>query len=566
MTAEPGPAELVVLLVEDNPADAELLAMRLESAGAAGEAPVRLLHAASAAEATDVLRGRPVDVVILDLSLPDARWPGAFHRVRAEAPGVPVIVLTGTDDEALALRALRAGAQDYVLKPPPDGAILRRILRYAGERQRLLRELDTAMHAQETDARRWRVLAEAARVLAASDDPGAAVGAVARLVVPETADCFVLLFSEGDEVAAIAEAEHVDGRRRDALRRRVGGLLGAAPERADPLLAAQHGPEREGDTLRPLLDSLGMASGSAIPVHTGGPGRGVVVLASGPARADGALAAEFTRSLADRLSAALERVRLLRRAQRAVAARDRAFGIVSHDLRNPLGTIQACAAALLDPAPQPAEGIRNMARIIQRAAEWMQQIVRDLLDRASLDAGRLALRRRPTAVSEVVGAAQVMFAVRAAEEEEVDFAVECADRLPEIDADPERLLQVLANLLSNAIKFTPAGGRVALIVRMAGREEGAPRAAAGGAGPVCFMVRDTGTGIAPEDLEHVFDWFWQSDRTRRGGAGLGLAIARGLIEAHGARLHVKSAPGEGSTFWFNLPAVAVPAGEPTTTG
>jgi signal transduction histidine kinase len=185
----------------------------------------------------------------------------------------------------------------------------------------------------------------------------------------------------------------------------------------------------------------------------------------------------------------------------------------------------------------------------------MQQIVRDLLDRASLDAGRLALQRRPTPVWEVVGAAQLMFVVGAAEEEEVEFTVECADWLPEIDADPGRLLQVLANLLGNAMKFTPAGGRVALTVRASGWE------AAGDAGSVCFTVSDTGPGIAPEDLAHVFDWFWQSDRTRRGGAGLGLAIARGLIEAHGSRLQVESVPGKGSTFWFTLPAA-----EPATVG
>ncbi|HEU0079833.1 MAG TPA: hybrid sensor histidine kinase/response regulator [Longimicrobiaceae bacterium] len=558
MTAPPGTAEFVVLLVEDNPADAELIALRLESAGSAGEPPVRLLHAGSTAEACAALRETPVDMVILDLSLPDASWPGAFHRVRAEAPEVPVIVLTGTDDEAVALRALRAGAQDYVLKPPPDGATLRRILRYAGERHRLLRELDAAMHAQETAARRWRLLAEAACVLAATDDPAAAVRKVARLVVPAEADCFVLLFSGGDAVAGVAEAEHVDRRLGAALRRRVRHLLDPPAGTSAPLLAALDGPEPNDDVLRPLLGSLAMASGSAVPVHTGGPGRGVVVLACGAARADGAQADEFARSLADRLSVALERVRLLRRAERAVAARDRAFGIVSHDLRNPLGTIQVCAAALLDLEPQPAEGMRNMARIIQRSADWMQQIVRDLLDRASLDAGRLALERRPTAVSDVVGAVQVMFVVAA--EEEIELAVECEEGLPEIDADPGRLLQVLANLLSNALKFTPAGGRVALRVRTAAAEEGN-----GGADAVCFVVSDTGPGIPPEDLPHVFDWFWQSDRTRRGGAGLGLAIARGLIEAHGSRLHVESAPGKGSTFWFTLAAVPA-APEPTTIG
>ena len=560
MTAPPGTAELVVLLVEDNSADAELIALRVEeSADAAGGPRLRLLHAGTAAEACAVLRRTPVDTVILDLSLPDACWPGAFDRVRAEAPGVPVIVLTGTDDEALALRALRAGAQDYVLKPPPDGATLRRILRHAGERQRLLRELDTAIHAQESATRHWRLLAEAARVLAAADDPAAAVRKVARLVVPAEADCFVLLVRGGDAGMGVAEAEHVDRRRGAVLRRRVRHLLPPAAETTDPLLAALDGYEPPGGLLRPLLDSLAMASGIAVRVNSGGRGRGVLVLACGSARADEPLAAEFARSLADRLGVALERARLLRRAERAVAARDRAVGIVSHDLGNPLSTIQVCAAALLDPEPQPAEEMRNLAGIIQRSADWMQQIVRDLLDRASLDAGRLALERRPTAVSEVIGAAEVMFGVAA--EDEIELAVECEAGLPDIDADSGRLLQVLANLLSNALKFTPPGGRVALRVRTVAAEKGNSDPHA-----VRFAVSDTGPGISPEDLPHVFDWFWQSDRTRHVGSGLGLAIARGLIEAHGSRLYVESAPGQGSTFWFTLGAAIPAALEPTTTG
>ena len=115
------------------------------------------------------------------------------------------------------------------------------------------------------------------------------------------------------------------------------------------------------------------------------------------------------------------------------------------------------------------------------------------------------------------------------------------EALPEeMEGDSERILQVLANLLGNAVKFTAPGGTVALHVGLA-------------EGEVRFAVRDTGPGIAPEHQEHVFDRFWKSHTANRHGAGLGLAISRGIVEAHGGRIRVESEPGVGSTFTFTLP-------------
>jgi DNA-binding NarL/FixJ family response regulator len=136
------PAEpLIVLLVEDNPGDAALMTPRLQLGGGTSSAPVHLLHAESVIAASILLQRAAVDVVILDLSLPDAGGVEALHQVRAVAPGVPIIVLTSTADEAAALEALRAGAQDYVLKPPPDGVTLRRILGYARDREQSILRL-----------------------------------------------------------------------------------------------------------------------------------------------------------------------------------------------------------------------------------------------------------------------------------------------------------------------------------------------------------------------------------------------------------------------------------------
>jgi signal transduction histidine kinase len=152
-----------------------------------------------------------------------------------------------------------------------------------------------------------------------------------------------------------------------------------------------------------------------------------------------------------------------------------------------------------------------------------------------------------------MAAARTLFAVDA-QERALEFVVESDAELPRVEADARRLLQVLSNLLGNAMKFTPTGGRIALSAR-ATDAEGAPQRAADGPGAaVRFAVSDTGPGIPAEDVAHVFDWFWHSRRQRRSGAGLGLAIADGLVRAHHGRLRLESRPGRGCTFWFTLPS------------
>ncbi|HEV8363739.1 MAG TPA: HAMP domain-containing sensor histidine kinase [Gemmatimonadaceae bacterium] len=249
-----------------------------------------------------------------------------------------------------------------------------------------------------------------------------------------------------------------------------------------------------------------------------------------------------------------DREQLLYQSQRALIERDRALGIVSHELRSALSTIEMCTSALLEPDPASIEGVRHMARIIQRSSALMRQIVQDLVDRASLDAGHLVLERKPTLLSDVFASARAMFEPVAAGHR-LDFIVESSSDLPRVDADPARLLQVLTNLLGNAMKFTPTGGRVvlsALPFDSACSEVGL--AAAAGREAVRVAVSDTGPGISRDELPHVFDWFWQAKPGACGGVGLGLAIARGLVEAHGRILHVESTLGRGSVFWFTLAA------------
>jgi signal transduction histidine kinase/CheY-like chemotaxis protein len=552
-------APLVALLVEDYPPDAELISLRLAvGPQGAGSTPVRIIQRGTAASACAALRYWTVDVVILDLTLPDAHGLEALHRIRAAAPGTPVIVLTGIADQALALEALRAGAQDYVMKPPPEGQTLARILRYAVERQRLLQTVDSALATSAIAARQWKLLAEVSRAVAASSDATAVIAEVSRLCVPEVADCFVVWLAGDEDEPGTPEFWHTNGEKAVELKDAVQSLLTTPESGGDGLLESLRTDDATSSALwdralLPVCASVGLASGTGMALRFGGRVRGMLALCFMPGRRDPVADVEFTRSVAYRIGMALQQQRLLRQTQRAVAARDRALSIVSHDLRNPLTTILICASALLDPKPAPPSGVQEMGELIRRSAGWMQQIVEDLLDRASLDAGRLALHRRPTSVAELFDAMRSMFAASAAKSA-IDLVLNGGTDVPYVDVDPHRLLQVFSNLISNAMKFTPSGGRVQLLAQSVEEDQG-DALLEGAHGPaVRFTVSDTGSGISSDDLRHVFDWYWQSPVGPRKGAGLGLAIAKGLIEAHRSRLNVESVPGTGSRFWFTVPA------------
>ncbi|MBA3891347.1 MAG: PAS domain-containing sensor histidine kinase, partial [Gemmatimonadaceae bacterium] len=266
-------------------------------------------------------------------------------------------------------------------------------------------------------------------------------------------------------------------------------------------------------------------------------------------------------------------------AQRATRARDEILGVVAHDLRNPLATIKMCTSALSSGAvasgmPERAsERVTELTGVIQEAVTWMEHIIRDLLDVTALEAGRLSMTAAPLPVEDILDAVEGMYTPIAADAK-VAFSV-AADLAPPppVMADPERLLQAIGNLTGNAIKFTPAGGSVgvrASVIRRAGApqsmEGGAGEGAGDRAGPaadagapgaerefVRFEIRDTGPGIPADQLPHIFDRFWQVRQTIRAGAGLGLAIAKGIADAHGGSLHVESEVGVGTRFWMDIP-------------
>jgi signal transduction histidine kinase len=228
----------------------------------------------------------------------------------------------------------------------------------------------------------------------------------------------------------------------------------------------------------------------------------------------------------------------LANAEAALAMRDEVLAVVAHDLRSPLDAILMGVAFLMD-VEHSEEERRRLLSVMRRSVSGMHRLIDDLLDVARIDSGAFAVDLHPCDLGAVVRDVTEQFRQQALNG---GLTLECnveGDPV-RVMADGHRIAQVIQNLVGNALKFTPAGGRVTVGMSQV---EGGVR---------CF-VADTGAGIAPEDLSRLFERFWQARRYRRGGAGLGLAIARGIVQAHGAQLEVETQLGAGSTFSFRLP-------------
>ncbi|HYV43331.1 MAG TPA: HAMP domain-containing sensor histidine kinase, partial [Myxococcaceae bacterium] len=235
-------------------------------------------------------------------------------------------------------------------------------------------------------------------------------------------------------------------------------------------------------------------------------------------------------------------LRLYRKALRELRVREDFLAIVSHDLVNAAASIKLTAQTMEVTTAEPQQR-RHVSRI-RSSAEWIMSVVRKLLDVAALESGVLPLDLAPLPATAVLEEARDALAPLAAERR-VELRLS-PERDTWVRADGERLHQVFSNLVVNAIKHAPEGSEVELGARRVD-------------GEVQFFVKDRGPGVAPEDVPHVFDRFWQARRARHAGVGLGLSIVKAIVEAHGGRAWVESQPLAGAAFWFVLPAIESPA-------
>ena len=240
------------------------------------------------------------------------------------------------------------------------------------------------------------------------------------------------------------------------------------------------------------------------------------------------------RSLAKSFNEMVARVQAGQQTQRDFVAN------VSHELKTPLTSIQGFSQAILDGVSAEPQAVQRAATVINDEATRMHRLVEGLLDLARLDTGQVALQRGPTNLTAVLTSVAEKLSLRASEKQ-IAFRTQI-DPLPSMVADADRLAQVFTNLLDNALKHTPAGGTVTLTAQLSG-------------GAAVVSVTDTGSGIPAEDLPRIFERFYRIDKSRAAGRGygLGLAITKEIIQAHGGTITAESVVGLGAKFTVKLP-------------
>jgi signal transduction histidine kinase len=486
------------------------------------------------AEALGVIRERHYDLVLTDLKMPGLDGFAVLNEVRKRSPATVTVVMTGYGSVSSALDAVQAGAYEYLLKPA-EVPELKMAVRRALERKRLS-EMDTLYRVSRT-------ITSSLDAAAIAGEVGDAVRRVLRL---ENA-CLATFDRNQD-------AQNCPAGLAAALR---DGLL-LQRLSADEIISSENG-----------LSSAagGWAADAGVRAFILVPGvvgeRLVCVLCAdnGPQPYDfHASAQRFLRALASQAALGLANAALvaeLRENNRELAAanqklqeldklKSQFLSVATHELRTPLSVIlgyNSMLAESLEERLDPEE--QSTLRESIAACKRLIRLVNSMLDVSQIESGKMRMNYALADIREVVSGVAALFQ-HEARQKQIHLAVELPARVARLKFDPERIEQVLINLIGNALKFTSAGGSIRVAVR--------PQAERNG---IEVSVSDTGIGIPPEEQQNIFDEFAQVRRPgsrRREGSGLGLAITKRILEAHAAKIEVQSAPGQGSTFSFVLPA------------
>jgi signal transduction histidine kinase len=224
--------------------------------------------------------------------------------------------------------------------------------------------------------------------------------------------------------------------------------------------------------------------------------------------------------------------------QQAAKARQDTMAIVSHDLRAPLNNVLLCAN-MISATETDRTKLNRFTAMITRSGRRMEKLIADLLDVSEIEAGRLKVVKKQCEVGALLDPVRDTFSENA-KSKTIEFTVVSPENVPQIHVDQDRIIQVLSNLVGNALKFTPKNGKVSLNVEVFPTE-------------VRFEIRDTGPGISEDELPHIFEQFWKAKGSEKMGRGLGLYIAKMLVDYHGGRIWAETTRHSGSSFFFTIP-------------
>jgi len=509
-----------ILLVEDNIGDTHLLRQML------ADTPLwkALLTCTERLQlAIELCKQQPFEVILLDLSLPDSRGYATFERMRQHAPQTPIILLTGSDDQALALRAVRAGAQDYLIKGEINAHLLIRAMRYAIERKRseeVLREHHL----------RYQALFE-------NDNIGVFIVSVAGLLLNLNQQAAVMLGSTVEQLLDTAISNYI-----------VPDEYAEFYQQTQALLQGSVIPIQEytfvrgnGSALAVEIDSTLVRNANGEVLYIQSIARDITKRkeAEMALQAERALLAQRVEERTKELSIA--NVELMRNA----LLKNEFLATVSHELRTPLSVILASSDALQDEiyGPIVTRQRKALERII-RSGRHLLDLINDIIDVSKIESGKLTLEIGPVSATNLSeDCVQMVQEMAKSKQINITNTVQLTNDI--VHADGRRLMQILLNLLNNAVKFTPDNGQIGLDVYEEVEQQ-----------LITFTVWDTGIGITEEDIRKLFRPFVQLDSKlsrQYQGAGLGLALVYRLTELHGGSVTVHSTLNQGSRFTITLP-------------